>query len=303
MFIQELKKILESSDTMTIKLDIADWSGKKSMEQIIRETDDFAKRFSCTAKLLKKVGPGGGNPLFSFTGTEKNLRALYKDYLGDDPSADEEFDEFFMESFHGRETYVGAHSSAEEEKSIIQSTLRNIEEKLPHSARYKSRDVDYNKRVVYWVTQESSPRESQIAADTIAHELAMQHIKGWLVKVVLRDEYRGTEDHNTPWQTAYTDHFMPEHDEEHDINPQHFKPLHSEEEFEALDKAGRHVRTTKRFNHEYGRINWIQADGTDMPVLAVWYADHNIGSAALTTKIDDLHDYLAADPYNPTKRR
>lgn len=204
-----------------------------------------------------------------------------------------------------RDTYVGAYSSSKEEMEVIRNVLRNIEGALPDSARYKTWDIDSNKRIVYWVTQESSPRESQIAADTIAHELAMQHLKGWLVKVVLRDEFRGYEDHKTPWQTAYTDHFMPEDDDEdsHEINPQHFKPLRREEEFEALDKEGRHVRTTKRFNHEYGRINWIQADGHDMPVLAVWYADHNTGSAALTTKIDDLHDYLAADPYNPTKRR
>lgn len=204
-----------------------------------------------------------------------------------------------------RETYVGPYSSHKEEMSVLNRAMRNMEDKLDHEARYKSWDVDESKKIIYWITQETSPRESQIAADTIAHELAMLHLKGWLVKVVLRDEFRGYDDHDTPWQTAYTNHFMPEDDDEdsHEINPQHFKPLHSEDEFEALDKEGRHVRTTKRFNHEYGRINWIQADGHGMPVLAVWYDDHNIGSAALTTKIDDLHDYLAADPYNPTKRR
>ena len=152
------------------------------------------------------------------------------------------------------------------------------------------------------MTQESSPHESQIAADTIAQELAMNHIHGYLVKVVLRDLYQGDEDHKTPWQVAYTDHFMSKDEDEQDIDPQHFKPLHREEELEALDTAGRHVRTTKRFNHEYGRVNWIQADGTDMPVLAVWYDDHNIGSAALTAKITDLNNYLLADPCNPTKR-
>jgi hypothetical protein len=203
-----------------------------------------------------------------------------------------------------RDTYVGSHQDAAEEKRIIRTILQNIEEKLPHAARYKSYDVDNHKRIIYWITQESSEHVSQDAADIIAQELAMNNIHGYLIKVVLRDLYRGNEDHKTPWQTASTDDFMPgvddDYEEDH-INPQHFKPLHSEEEFEALDKEGRHTRVSRKFNHEYGRLMWIQADGTDMPVLAVWYDSHGTGSAALTTKITDVHDYLQADPFNPTK--
>jgi hypothetical protein len=204
-----------------------------------------------------------------------------------------------------QDTYTGSHASSKDERDVIDGVLDNVEHHLPHSARYKRYDVNEHKKTIYWVTQESSPRESQMAADEIAQQLAHANIHGWTVKVVLRDLYRGDEDHETPWQTAFTDHFMPEHDDDDEphINPQHFKPLHSEEEFEALDQEGRHIRVTRRFNHEVGRLMWIQPDGTDMPITAVWYNDHGVGSAALTMKITDIHDYLQADPFNPTKDR
>lgn len=81
---------------MTIDLDIADWSGEASDKEMDNDAEKLAKKHNCTVKLKTRNGPGGGNPVYLFTGTEKNLRALYRDYMNGDPNADEEFDEFFL---------------------------------------------------------------------------------------------------------------------------------------------------------------------------------------------------------------
>ena len=40
------------------------------------EVRAYARRYGCRARLLKRRGPGGGNPLWEFTGSEGDLRRL-----------------------------------------------------------------------------------------------------------------------------------------------------------------------------------------------------------------------------------
>lgn len=201
-------------------------------------------------------------------------------------------------------SYSGPYRSEQEEHSVVRNVISNIELQLDHDARYKSYDIDKNARTVYWVTQQTDEHGSQDAADIIAQELAMNHIKDYTVKVVVRDLYRGNEDGKTPWQVAQTNAFMPDYDDDkQSIDTKMFKPIHDDEEFHDIDDSGRHTRINKNFNHEIGTVFWIQPDGKDMPISAVWYDDFNRGSRPLTMRITDLNDYIQADPYSPLKNQ
>ena len=217
--------------------------------------------------------------------------------------------------------YKGPFKSQADEEEVIGEVLSTIETQLDDECRYKSYYVDKSNRIIYWITQESSPRQSQIAADTIARELAMQHIKDYVVKVVLRDLYQGDEDSKTPWQVAYTDHVKLEVDDDDDMDDddnyasgdEHhvkqptiktgFKPLYDEEEFQKYDPEDRNTRRIRRYNHEIGGVEYVQPQGHDMPITAVWYTHAGIGSAPTSSKITDLNDYLMMDPYNPSKAK
>lgn len=93
-----MEPLNEAAGKMSIDIDLCDWSGKLSDEETDALAHDLAKQFKCTAKLKNRVGPGGGNPEWTMTGTEKNLRALYRSYINS-PSevADAEFTEFFKD--------------------------------------------------------------------------------------------------------------------------------------------------------------------------------------------------------------
>jgi len=57
----------------TIQLDV---SHEASQEEVI----EFASEFECTANMIIEFGPGGGNPVYEFTGTEDNINRLMEAY-------------------------------------------------------------------------------------------------------------------------------------------------------------------------------------------------------------------------------
>jgi hypothetical protein len=60
---------------------------------------DLAGPFQVTATMVDECGPGGGNPVFRFTGTDANLRAFLREHFNPGLSGtdlDEEID-FYME--------------------------------------------------------------------------------------------------------------------------------------------------------------------------------------------------------------
>jgi hypothetical protein len=87
------------------------------------------------------------------------------------------------------------------ETKAIEAVVRGSEKFLPDASRFKSWDVFPNKREVEWVTQESTPLQSETAAKVIANRLSKAGFGGWKVKVVQRDLFTG-KDHDTPWQIA-----------------------------------------------------------------------------------------------------
>lgn len=46
-------------------------------------TKNIAQECECEVKLLELVGPGGGNPLYLFTGTKENLQKLIVTHFDD----------------------------------------------------------------------------------------------------------------------------------------------------------------------------------------------------------------------------
>ena len=58
---------------MTIQLDI---SCEASPEEVI----EWAAEFNCIANMIVEFGPGGGNPVYEFTGTEDNINRLMEAY-------------------------------------------------------------------------------------------------------------------------------------------------------------------------------------------------------------------------------
>ena len=82
------------------------------------------------------------------------------------------------------------------QEKIIKKILGSVEDDLPYAARYKNWEVLPNTKEVHWVTQESGPKESSEAARIIAKQIRVQGVKGWTVKVVLRDDFDGEK---TKW--------------------------------------------------------------------------------------------------------
>lgn len=65
--------------TYTVELD---WAGDESPL-------GFAKRYGLEVELLQEESPGGGWPLYAFTGTIYDLRRMCRDYAGDDADGDD----------------------------------------------------------------------------------------------------------------------------------------------------------------------------------------------------------------------
>lgn len=88
--LQNLLSLRESSKPMSIDVDVAGWSDE--------EVKQVAKKYKCAAKLKQRKGPAGGNPLWTITGNEKNLREFHKEYTGFDKSQYADFESYIHES-------------------------------------------------------------------------------------------------------------------------------------------------------------------------------------------------------------
>jgi hypothetical protein len=88
----------------------------------------------------------------------------------------------------------------------VEAALRGAERYLDHEARYKQWDVSVSDKTVFWVTQETySPEQKKMAARTLAQLLKNADIRGWTVKVTVRDDYSGygkDADKESKWVTA-----------------------------------------------------------------------------------------------------
>lgn len=93
-------------------------------------------------------------------------------------------------------------SNPENEERIIRNVLKQAEQHLSRSARYKSWDTDHYNKTIDWITQESSPEESKQAAKTLVSLIRKAGVKGtgWTVRVVIRDEYKGDK---TKWHAKF----------------------------------------------------------------------------------------------------
>jgi len=72
----ELRKPHAGDPVKTIELDVS-WDSADDVEH-------YAAKFGLRTKLVDPEGPGGGNPIYSFTGTEDQLRSYLKVYTADD---------------------------------------------------------------------------------------------------------------------------------------------------------------------------------------------------------------------------
>ena len=195
-----------------------------------------------------------------------------------------------------------------EEEITVRNVLRNIEDDLPYECRYKEYNVFANKKTVEWVTQESSPHQSLLAAEEIADALKHAGLRGWTVKVVLRDLVRN-HDADTPWAVAHTDSQVSANEDEFDddyaSNDSHhtnveFMRLDDENDLDQYDESGRNTKHIRRYSSEVGPVTYVQASGDDMPILAVWYDYAGTGSAPLTGAFTSIDAYIAADPHSPS---
>ncbi len=66
-------------------------------------------------------------------------------------------------------------------------------------ARYDDVEVDKRTKIIYWVTQETTTKQSQEFAIRLANILKNNGFNGWTVKVVRRDFYNGKR---SPWKVA-----------------------------------------------------------------------------------------------------
>jgi hypothetical protein len=85
----------------------------------------------------------------------------------------------------------------QQEEAVVMSVLRKVEGFLPYECRYKFYDTHQETRTADWITQESSTREGKEAAKIIAKQIQKAGVKGWTVRVVIRDDYDGDQ---TKWQ-------------------------------------------------------------------------------------------------------
>jgi len=66
-------------------------------------------------------------------------------------------------------------------------------------ARYHDVEVDKRTKIIYWVTQETTTKQSQEFAIRLVNILKNNGFNGWTVKVVRRDLYNGKR---SPWKVA-----------------------------------------------------------------------------------------------------
>jgi len=83
-----------------------------------------------------------------------------------------------------------------QERATVMEILGGVESVLPGSCRYKSYEAIADTKTIHWVTQESGTYESKLAAAEIVKVLKANGLKGWIVKVVVRDDYCGDD---TKW--------------------------------------------------------------------------------------------------------
>jgi hypothetical protein len=62
-----------------------------------RDTKFLAKKHNLEVKLLQEFGPAGGNPLYLFTGSHRNLVNLIKDYTQENEDDMEMYEESIKE--------------------------------------------------------------------------------------------------------------------------------------------------------------------------------------------------------------
>jgi len=74
-------------------------------------------------------------------------------------------------------------------------------------ARYHDVEVDKRTKIIYWVTQETTTKQSQEFAIRLANILKNNGFNGWTVKVVRRDFYNGKR---SPWKVAIVEQGMAE---------------------------------------------------------------------------------------------
>lgn len=192
------------------------------------------------------------------------------------------------------------NESGMRDEDLIRSILFNVEKDLPDDARYKSFDVLASSKTVIWITQQSSERQSKEAANIIASKLANAGFRGWTVKVVLRDLYRG-EDDETPWQVSHTDDVQSDGSES-DANDMskhftEFEPLHRENDLDDYDATGRNTRHIRKYSIDIGPVTYVQINGV---IRAVWYDRAGIGSVPVIGNYTDIDEYIDADPFNPS---
>jgi len=69
-----------SSEVISVQLDIAVEPEDTKRGDVHANTVDWASKYGCTARLIKKNGPGGGWPVYEFSGTKQNILRLVKNY-------------------------------------------------------------------------------------------------------------------------------------------------------------------------------------------------------------------------------
>jgi len=182
------KKVFKMFDPLTDKMEVAHDNVKHVMEQL---------ESAVLTDLLKQEG-------FPETESKAAKAALKAAYAAVGKAYDELSDLHMALGMHFEDDDLkeakepSAGMPPENEERIIRKVLANIEDDLPHEARYKSWDTDSYKKTIDWITQESNAAESQAAARTIAKAIRKAGVKGtgWTVRVVVRDDYRGDK---TKW--------------------------------------------------------------------------------------------------------
>lgn len=95
------------------------------------------------------------------------------------------------------------NESAKAEATKVDDILTaEAEDALSKDAMYKHWSVNKKTKEVEWVTQATGARGTQEAAEVLAGILTKHGIKGWTVKVCVRDDYN-PDNHPripaTPW--------------------------------------------------------------------------------------------------------
>jgi hypothetical protein len=106
-------------------------------------------------------------------------------------------------------------------------------------SRYHDVEVDERTKIIYWVTQETTTKQSQEFAIRLANILKNNGFNGWTVKVVRRDFYNGKR---SPWKVAIVEQGVAEGSEDSSYNEYLKKhanakrPLMTRSEFAYIQK-------------------------------------------------------------------